>query len=113
MYQATIKLFRVCMMMAAVGLFLNAAPALAHHEPEPGHDPPPTTEVDCSSGFYKNHVSDWCDAGVCDPEIGLSTDPSCDDILADLEAKGKGGAARRMEAKETLDACFVVSPCEE
>ena len=118
MYQATIKLFRICMMIAAFGLFFTAAPAFAthiHDDPGAGHDDPPaTTEVDCSSGYYKNHTEVWdenSDAMCC-------TDAAaCDAILANLEAKGPGGSLLRMGGKVLLDACFadqgISSPCDE
>lgn len=121
MYQATIKLFRVCMMMAAFGLFFTAAPVFATHlhDPDEGHDDPPaTTEVDCSSGYYKRHTSAWIPL-CCDETLGSGStidSSECDDILDLLISRGPGGEALRQEGKDDLDACFAdlgFSPCDD
>ena len=112
MYQATIRLFRICMMIAALGLLLNAAPALAthpHHEPPAHHD-----GVDCSSGYYKNHREVWDETSFA---MCCADAATCDTILNNLNATGKGGSLIRMGEKVFLDACFadqgISSPCEE
>ena len=113
MYQVTIRLFRICIIMAAFGLALNAAPALAHfvsgdpvhdhRHHDAGHHNPPSHEEGhgCSSGYWKKHTEVWFDV-CCDESLG-----QCSDLATALNATGSGGAAIRRAAKEFLDACFT------
>jgi hypothetical protein len=85
--------------------------------------------ADCSPGFYKNHLEEWCSTftGASTPEpndsypgSALSRDcasgADCATLLMHLKAKGAGSDFIRGEAKAFLDSCFgsaEASPCED
>jgi hypothetical protein len=77
-------------------------------EEPPAEEPPP--ELICSHGFYKNHTELWfgvcCDRDASDPLV-------CDDLLADMNARGPGSEFIRELARATVEACFDEPPCEE
>jgi hypothetical protein len=56
----------------------------------------PPTLNGCSPGFWKNHTELW---------VGLAcTGADCDDLLADLKARGPGSEAIRSAAQSYLNA---------
>ncbi len=85
--------------------------------------------ADCSPGYYKNHLEEWCSTftGASTPEpndsypgSALSRDcasgTECATLLLALKAQGPGSSFIRGEAKDFLDDCFgspEASPCED
>ena len=93
---------------ATLALALMAGPALAG-EKKP---PPPKERVDCSPGFYKNHIEEWdteCAVGGVFPPGGISATA----FLALLSANMGATKAERDAAVAFLNACFEVSPCDD
>ncbi len=87
------------------------------------------TPADCSPGYYKNHLEEWCSTftGASTPEpddaypgSNLSRDcasgADCATLLLQLKAQGPGSDFIRGAAKAFLDSCFgspEASPCED
>ena len=73
-----------------------------------GKHPPPKGGEECSPGYYKNHTEEWF--GVCcDDQTS-----QCDDILADLTAKGRSSGVTRAGAAAFLNGCFAPDlPCND
>jgi len=78
------------------------------------------TTADCSPGYYKNHVEEWCSTNPDYPGSDLSRNcasgAECGALLEQLRARGPGSEAIRRAAKGVLDTCFrtaSASPCED
>jgi len=69
---------------------------------------PPPSDVDCSPGFYKNHVDTWWSV-CCDDATN-----ECIDLENALNANGKWMRPLRDAAMNILNNCFGdlgYSPC--
>ena len=71
----------------------------------PGHEEPPpgTCGPSCSPGYYKNHVGTWSGLGCLGDTV--------ENLLADLNARGPGGSARRTAAVNAIQSCWAQT-CE-
>lgn len=122
-------------LMVTVGMSLSliATPAFAQvcdicdpkgkcYEPDKC-EPPPKKGADCSPGYYKNHISAWCDPGDTQPTVdtiacgGIIGTVTCQDLVDDwLDASQGNPVSEREAAKACLDAMFgsaEASPCED
>lgn len=99
------------LLAAAVLGFTVAAFALPPTEPPP--PPPPGDPADCSPGYYKKHVSEWCTtcfAGDAD---------YCELLRHQLSAEEGSTAVERASAKGEIDECYdalggaSATPCTE
>ena len=122
---------RLVMVGVVVGMFVFAAPAYAGGEPPPCD---PKTEkcdvdVDCSPGYWKNHVEVWCpDIGgtasgtggalVCAPitNLGCGGDAcSCEELRHLTSAEEGATEFQRRSAQGCLNEFFSLiagfSPC--
>ena len=65
------------------------------------------SQTACSVGYWQNHTEVWFGL-CCDVSSG-----ECNDLLSDLNARGKRGRGLRDAARDLLNICFEVSPCLE
>jgi len=69
-------------------------------------EPPPKGGEGCSQGFFKKHL-DWQSIPAC------CTGAQCNELLEQLNAKGRGSGAIRAGATAALNACWPEAPCDD
>lgn len=123
---------RLMVMGFAFAMLLFAVPAAAQvsdgkcPDPKDLTDPdcqppePPKNGADCSPGFYKNHLTAWCDADAeangidCPAGFGFAAGTfSCGELVELLSAELGATVAERNYAKACLDARSPADICSE
>jgi hypothetical protein len=100
----------ILMVATLIGMlfaFSQGAMAQTTCDPTKEKCPPPPTcdptkekcDLDCSPGYWKNHVGVWCGIGRC------ATGADCDDLVDDLKLKGNDPA--RAAADAFLTECLL------
>ena len=111
---------RLMVMGLAFGVLLLAAPASAQVKCDPKTQK--CVEVNCSPGYWKNHVEVWCpvtgEALIC---AGLTTECggacTCEQLRHFASAEEGATAAQRAAVDSCLDTFFSFtagfSPCSD